>query len=139
VSRFDRKLDEKLKSLDIEEGKVGIYNAINAYKIIEDYGLKNIRALFASTGVKGDKFPADYYIRELLLKNSVNTAPLSTINCFIASKKIDEEVLIDTKTELFFEKLEKNGIDLDLVCDELMAEGLEAFKEAFKEILDALK
>lgn len=38
--------------------------------------------MFASTGVKGDDLPKDYYIKELLFENSVNTAPLDAIEAF---------------------------------------------------------
>jgi len=138
VSRFDRKLDEKLENLGLETSKVGIYNAMKVYELIEDYGLGNVRTLFASTGVKGDNLPADYYIRGLLLPNSINTAPLSTIKSFVGSSKADGKILIDSEIDMFLRNLDRNGIDLSTVCDELMSEGLDSFKEAFKEILDTL-
>ena len=139
VSRFDRKLDSKLKSLDLPVAKVGVYNAIEVYKMIEGYGLDNVRTLFASTGVKGDDLPADYYIRELLLKNSINTAPLSTIESFLSSDEADTEVRVSQKIGDILSQINENGINLDDICDDLMQEGLSSFKEAFKEILDALK
>jgi transaldolase len=37
-----------------------------------------------------------------------------------------------------FAKLHEIGIDLDIVLDKLIVDGLEAFKEAFNEILEAL-
>ncbi len=138
VSRFDRKLDAKLKTIGLPVSKVGIYNAIEVYKLIKGYGLDNVRTLFASTGVKGDDLPADYYIRELLLKNSINTAPLATIESFISSNKADTEVKASEKTGDILNLLQENSIDLDSVCDDLMQEGLSSFKDAFKEILDAL-
>ena len=42
------------------------------------------------------------------------------------------------KVKNFFDSLDANGVDMDKVCDELMEEGLVAFKEAFSEILVAL-
>ena len=139
VSRFDRKLDEKLNKMGLDTSKVGIYNAIKVYSLVQGYGLDNIRTLFASTGVKGDNLPADYYIRKLLLPNSINTAPLATIKSFVSSDETDKEIKVDEKIDLFLEKLDKSGIDLKNVCDELMKEGLGSFKEAFKEILDTLE
>ena len=41
--------------------------------------------------------------------------------------------------ENFFHSLAANGVDMKVVCDELMDEGLSAFKEAFVEILNELK
>ncbi len=139
VSRFDRKLDEKLNKMGLDTSKVGIYNAIKVYSLVQGYGLDNIRTLFASTGVKGDNLPADYYIRKLLLPNSINTAPLATIKSFVSSDETDEEIKVDEEIDLFLEKLDKSGIDLRNVCDDLMKEGLGSFKEAFKEILDTLR
>lgn len=139
VSRFDRKLDDVLKKLDFLVSKVGIMNAMHLYQLVESYTLPNVRALFASTGVKGDILKADYYITELLLKNSINTAPLSTIKAFLENKKIKEIAVREDEIKNFFESLAANGIDMNSVCDELMDEGLSAFKEAFVEILDALK
>ncbi len=139
VSRFDRKLDEKLNKMGLDTSKVGIYNAIKVYSLVQGYGLDNVRTLFASTGVKGDNLPADYYIRKLLLPNSINTAPLATIKNFVSSDETDKEIKVDKEIDLFLEKLDKSGIDLKNVCDELIKEGLGSFKEAFKEILDTLR
>ena len=140
VSRFDRKLDEQLKKIDFVVSRVGIMNAMRCYELIQSAHLENVRALFASTGVKGNELRPDYYIRELLLENAINTAPLGTIKDFIASS--EERVKMELRAdwiENFFNSLEANGIDINIVCDELMDEGLSAFKEAFVEILNELK
>ena len=138
VSRFDRKLDGELEKLDLPTGKVGIYNAIKVYELIQSYGLDNVRTLFASTGVKGDNLEADYYIKGLLLRNSINTAPLNTIKYFINSNKNVDEVEVDKDINQFLSNIEDKGIKIDKVCDDLMKEGLQSFKDAFKEILNSL-
>ncbi len=135
VSRFDSKLDDKLEKLGIKVAKVGIYNATKIYNLIESRGLKNVRTLFASTGVKRDDLEPDYYIRELLYENSVNTAPLKTILEFIKKDRANLKTS-DIEYEDFFKNLEDNGIDLNRVYEELLDEGIEAFKKAFREILD---
>ncbi len=140
VSRFDRKLDPILKKRGLELSKAGIYNALRIYNSIEEFGFDGVRALFASTGVKGDNLEPDYYIKELLCYNSVNTAPLNTIESFLKNSKEYLEVKVNNdKIESFFEILAKNGIDMKKVSDELMQEGLEAFKAAFWEIMESLK
>ncbi len=139
VSRFDRKLDVELEKLDLPTGKVGIYNAIKVYELIQGYGLDNVRTLFASTGVKGDNLEADYYIKGLLLRNSINTAPLNAIKYFINSNKNVDEVEIDKDINHFLSQIEDKGIKINEVCDDLMEEGLQSFKDAFKEILNSLK
>jgi len=140
VSRFDRKLDEQLKKIDFVTSRVGIMNAMRCYELIQKAHLTNVRALFASTGVKGDELSPDYYIKELLLENSINTAPLGTIKAFITSSKECSPIELRSDwIENFFNSLSANGIDMQVVCDELIDEGLSAFKEAFVEILNELK
>ena len=140
VSRFDRKLDPVLEKIDFPTGRVGVMNAMRCYDAIQKRSLENVRALFASTGVKGDLLSPDYYIKELLLKNSINTAPINTIYAFVDTKKQSKAVELNTEMlENFFNALQANGIVMQTVCDELMHEGLSAFKEAFVEILDELK
>lgn len=139
VSRFDRKVDADMKEAGLEEGRVGIMNAAKIYNQIEAYGLKNVRCLFASTGVKGDALAADYYIRELLYPNAVNTAPLGTIKAFVTNGEATvQNVLKQEEIDTFFATVSKAGINMDSVYEELMSEGVVAFNEAFKEILDDL-
>ncbi|MEO1958524.1 MAG: transaldolase family protein, partial [Nautiliaceae bacterium] len=52
VSRFDRKLNPLLARQNLAKDRVGFFNAIKIYNQIEAAGYPNIRALFASTGVK---------------------------------------------------------------------------------------
>jgi transaldolase len=140
VSRFDRKLDKILEEKGIEKGRVGILNAAKIYNEIKEKNLPNTRALFASTGVKGDDYPPFYYICELIAPNSINTAPINTIKSF--DKDGEKEVklpITNGEIENFFKKVEKNGINIQKVYDELLDEGLKAFKEAFDEILQELE
>jgi len=134
VSRFDRKLDSKLPH-DLK-GKVGIYNASKCYNEIINSNVKNIKPLFASTGVKGDDLKATYYIEELLYPNAINTAPLNTILEFAKlSNPSSKEPLKNTQIDEFFGKINSNNIDMNVVYDELLQEGLVAFIDSFKELL----
>ena len=72
-----------MAEVGLPTAKVGIYNAMKCYNLIKDARLDFVKPLFASTGVKGDNLPKDYYVSELLFKNSINTAPLETIKEFI--------------------------------------------------------
>ncbi len=140
VSRFDRKLNDTLEQKGIEKNRVGILNATKIYHYIKAQNSPDIRALFASTGVKGDDLPKDHYIKELMFEDSINTAPLNAIETFL--KNADSSIIEPTnlkEIDSFFDNLSKNKIDLTNVCNELMSEGLEAFKKAFKEILKELE
>lgn len=146
VSRFDRYLEANPNAnptnltnpaLDSSESnnnsapKLGIYNAMKCYEMIENFGSPHIRALFASTGVKGDKIPSAYYVENLLLKNSVNTAPLATIRDFI---KLDSGLIqVFPKIDSYLAQFE-----VDKIAQNLLDAGLEAFKIEFEKMLKAI-
>ena len=139
VSRFDRMLDKNLEQEGIEAGKTGIYNAAKIYNLVEGNHLPAVRTLFASTGVKGDDLAADYYMRELLAAHSVNTAPLATIESYIATPADVLKLPIDNQViDGYFTKLSDNGFDMEAVYKQLLDEGLVAFEKAFQEMLDTL-
>jgi len=140
VSRFDRMLDNDLASEGIEVSKTGIYNAAKIYNAVEANNTPAVRTLFASTGVKGDDLPADYYMRELLAPHSVNTAPLATIEAYITRPESTAKLPIDeSEINGYFTKLSDNGFDMDKVYVQLLNEGLNAFEKSFQEMLDTLK
>ena len=128
VSRFDRLINSKNNTKD-SNPLLGIYIATNCYNLIQDFDNPNIRALFASTGVKDDFILKDYYISNLLFENSINTAPLDTIQAFIKSnaKIITPHKNIDSYLAKF---------DLESMSKELLDDGLNAFKHSFEDMLE---
>lgn len=142
VSRFDRKLDSRLKELDLPTAQTGILNAAKIYNELSNCKEPAIKPLFASTGVKPEQgLPADYYVTELCAKHSINTAPIDTIEAYEKSENrgklalpIDEKI-IDTH----FKALEVAGINMQEVYNELMQEGLEAFEKAFANMLKVIE
>lgn len=140
VSRIDRAIDEILRSKGVETGKMGILNAADIYNCVEALKVPKCRVLFASTGVKGDEFRASYYIDELLAPNSVNTAPIVTIDAFVdGGDKVIKLPLSDKIIQEHRTKVANIGIDMEVVIAQQIAEGLEAFKVAFGEILSELE
>ena len=139
VSRIDRALDPILESKNITPSLAGIYNAAAIYNSVESLDVSQCRTLFASTGVKGDKLKASYYVDELLAYNSVNTAPVDTIKAYVqGADKIQKLPLSQEKIDAFFQEIKMAGIDFDEVVRVQIEEGLEAFKVAFTEILENL-
>ena len=139
VSRIDRALDDTLKEKGIDTGLSGIYNSASIYAAIEQMSVEGCRTLFASTGVKGDDLDADYYIEKLLAYNSVNTAPVETIMAFTSNTTTESALPIDREIiEAHFSKLKDAGIDFQALLDTQIVDGLEAFKDAFTEIMEAL-
>lgn len=141
VSRFDRKLDAKLKELGIVTAKTGIYNAAKIYNLIEEPIEPAIKPLFASTGVKAQQgLPADYYVANLCGRHSINTAPIETIESYESGENKGKLALPikSSEIEAHFEKLANAGIDMQEVYAQLMQEGLEAFEQAFANMLKTL-
>jgi len=139
VSRFDRLLDGDLEKEGLEVSKTGVYNAMKIYNLVEANHTPSVRTLFASTGVKGDDLPADYYMKELLLPHCVNTAPLSTIESFMKSKDVvSKEPLEDSVIDGYFTKLSDNGFEMREIYDTLLKDGLESFEKSFSEMLAGL-
>lgn len=130
VSRFDRVLNNHIS----HKNKFGIANAKLAYDYIVGNADKNIKTLFASTGVKGDDLPKDYYINALAYPDSVNTAPLDSIYAY----KPNLDLLFKDNADLIVNS-SLSADKYDRVCKELLSDGLEQFCVAFEEILSALK
>ena len=139
VSRFDRKLNPLLAMQNLAKDRVGFFNAIKIYNQIEDQGLSNIRTLFASTGVKQEYLPKDYYVQNLYLPHSVLTLPLDVIE-EIKDKELEDSFHFQTKhIDAFFSFLTPSGISLQKVYQELFEEGVKAFEEAFENMLNSIK
>ncbi|WP_457749925.1 transaldolase [Sulfurimonas sp.] len=139
VSRIDRALDVFLQENGIPTALTGIYNSSVIYEEIQSMNVDGCRALFASTGVKDDSLEPYYYIEKLLAYNSVNTAPVDTIKAFHAHATHTKALPIDKKIiNEHFTKIEAIGITMDEVLQKQIDDGLEAFKNAFQEILESL-
>ncbi len=140
VSRFDRLLDQELMSKGLPPAKTGIMNAAQIYYMIEKNHTPSIQTLFASTGVKGDDLPADYYIQKLCAPHAVNTAPLATIEAALENQIPNHSHLPSLdEIEEYFDRLKQAGIDIDGVYGKLLADGLTAFEESFKQMLATLE
>jgi transaldolase len=140
VSRIDRAIDETLRSHGVRSGLMGIVNAADIYNRVEALGVPKCRVLFASTGVKGDEFRASYYIDELLAPNSVNTAPIATIDAYVSGGDRTLKLPMSTGSiEEHQKSVAAAGVEMDTIIAQQIEEGLEAFKVAFTEILNALE
>jgi len=140
VSRFDRLLDTQLENSGITPSQTGIYNSAKIYNMIEKNSISNIRTLFASTSVKGNNLPANYYITELMAPHSINTAPLTTIKAYLETGKQKIALPIEDKIlNGYFMNLEDNGFNMDKIYQELLDDGLQAFKDSFNNMLNKLK
>jgi len=140
VSRFDRLLDPILEKEGVNPSQTGILNAAKIYNIVEHSHTPGIRTLFASTGVKGDNLPPEYYIRELLAPHAVNTAPLATIEAYLKNPEAEPKLPTHfDEIDAYFDLIESRGINMNDVYEQLITEGLKAFEQAFEEMLEMIK
>src|SRR5215472_6692770 len=164
VSRIDtmvdKQLDEKIaKANDPSEkerlaalkGKVAIANAKLAY---QDYkrlfsgarwaklaakGARPQRLLWASTGTKNKDYSDVLYVEELIGPNTINTMPPATLDAFRDHGKVRDtlEEDIDGARHVLAE-LEKSGISLDAITEELITDGVKLFADAADKLYGAV-
>ncbi len=53
-------------------------------------------------------------------------------------KKEPSEIVSESECDKYFEELISNKVDINRVYDKLLTDGLEAFKESFKDLLSKL-
>lgn len=168
LSRIDVKVDglvdEKLeagsdrleKEAELREikGKVAIANAKIAYqeykkifggdrwKALAEKGAKVQRLLWASTSTKNPDYSDVMYVDELVGPDTVNTLPPDTIeacadHCSPASR-------IETGVEEAYKLMETLkdpdiNIDIDVVMQELLDEGIDKFVKPFESLMSSLE
>ncbi|HEY9802102.1 MAG TPA: transaldolase [Leptolyngbyaceae cyanobacterium] len=147
----DINLEAKLRSV---KGKVAIANAKVAYqeykKIIESdnwqalaaKGAKVQRLLWASTSTKDPHYSDVMYVDELIGPDTVNTLPPATItacadHCEVANR-------VDTGVAEAYQLIESLkdpdiSINIDVVMDELLTDGLNKFVQPFQSLMNSLE
>ena len=164
VSRIDtavdKQLDEKIaRANDPQEkerlaalkGKVAIANAKLAYQEYKQLfsgagweklaakGAKPQRLLWASTGTKNKDYSDVLYVEELIGPNTVNTVPPATLDAFRDHGKLRDslEENIDEARHVLAE-LERSGISLDAITEELVRDGVKLFADAADKLYGAV-
>lgn len=105
-----------------------------------DKGASVQRPLWASTSTKDPLYSDVKYVEPLVGPDTVNTMPEVTISAFgnhgqIIENSIEKDVDKANKT---FEDLEKVGIDIDFVTDQLVNEGIQKFIDPFNNLMKTL-
>ncbi|MBE9198338.1 MULTISPECIES: transaldolase [unclassified Nodularia (in: cyanobacteria)] len=163
-SNVDAKIDAKLKrgiddisheaKLQAVRGKVAIANAKIAYqeykKIIQSdrwqylvsKGAKVQRLLWASTSTKDPKYKDVMYVEELIGPDTVNTLPPATIaacadHCDVANR-------LETDVAEAYQLMESLkdpdiNIDLNVVMEELLVEGIDKFVQPYESLMNSLE
>jgi transaldolase / glucose-6-phosphate isomerase len=142
----DKRLVEGLR------GKVAIANAKLAYQsykqifsgpnweTLRNKGAQTQRVLWASTGTKNPRYRDVLYVEELVGPDTVNTVPPETLTAFRDHGRprasLEEDVTSATQA---LDDLEKVGISLKSVTDDLLADGVKKFVEPFTKLLKAVE
>ena len=158
VSRIDVAVDKRLDKLgdkrvaDRLRGKAAIANAKLAYvrykalfsgarwQNLAAAGAKTQRLLWASTSTKNSAYKDTMYVEALIGRDTVDTIPPATMDAFrehgeVVPDVIDQDV---TGARAVLAELERRGISLKEVTDELVTEGVQQFADAFDKLFGAI-
>jgi transaldolase len=152
VSRVDTAVDKLLEASGHEElfGKAAIANARVAYRkfgaVLESPRWEGLhhggahpqRPLWASTGVKNTRYPDTMYVDELVGPHTVNTMPLATLEAVADHGHVSGPTAQRDPTEEL-EAIERAGVDLAEVTDQLLADGVKQFEDAMTRLLDGIE
>jgi transaldolase len=158
VSRVDTEVDGRLDKLGTPEahelrGKAALANARLAYELFEQKfaterwaalrakGANLQRPLWASTSVKDPSFGDTMYVVELVVADTVNTMPESTIRATADHGKLLGDTVHGTydASRQVFADLEQLGIGYDDVVQVLENEGVAKFEASWNELLDTIR
>jgi len=163
VSRVDTKVDERLQDIIRKEGeqaalaqsllgKAAMANVKLAYEMFRQvFGserfkklqaakAKTQRPLWASTGTKNPAYPDTLYVDTLIGPDTINTVPPKTLDAFRDHGKAVATIMdgLDECRRQIAE-LERLGISLEAVSEELEAEGVKSFADSFVELFQTIE
>ena len=106
------------------------------FKSLQAKGANAQRVLWASTGTKDPQYHDLKYVSGLIGSATVNTVPEKTLQAYLdhgcAKPGLPKEV---GAAQHCVAELRRQGIDVNVVCLALLAEGLLAFEKSFEELL----
>jgi transaldolase len=162
VSRIDGLVDPLLEKIigqggdkaDLAKtvrGQVAIASAKMAYqlykemfgsarfKTLADRGARAQRLLWASTSTKNPDESDVKYVEALIGPDTVNTAPLETLDAYRdhgdPKPRLEQDI---AEARLVMERLQKLGINIDLVTQQLEDDGVMKFNKPFDKLLQTL-
>ncbi|HHQ48963.1 MAG TPA: transaldolase, partial [Acidobacteria bacterium] len=111
-----------------------------AFAAARGRGARVQRPLWASTSTKNPAYPDTKYVTELIGPETVNTIPLATLEAFRDHGRVERTLDTDFDgARAVLDALPGLGIDLDAVTEQLQADGVTAFADAFDALLGALE
>ena len=152
VSRVDAAVDGLLPGGSPLRGTVAIANAKVAYhrfrqlfsgerwERLAHAGARVQRPLWASTGTKDPAYSDVLYVEELVGPDTVTTVPEATLKAFRDHGLVRPGAVMEglEEAERTLGLLPGHGIDLGVIADRLVDEGLEAFETDLDELLEVI-
>jgi len=160
VSRVDTEIDKRLNAMAANasgterdhllslRGKAAIANAKLAYRLFQQRfsdarwqrlaakGAMVQRPLWASTSTKNPAYRDVIYVEQLIGPQTVNTLPPATMDAFRDHGVVARTVDMDLESaEADLAALEKAGIHLAQVTEQLLTEGVASFQRSFDTLL----
>jgi transaldolase/glucose-6-phosphate isomerase len=142
--------DEKAR-LNALKGKIAIANAKLAYQLylrlfagprwqaLSVKGAKPQRLLWASTGTKNKAYSDILYVEELIGPDTVNTMPVATMDAFRDHGQLRDSLTEDPAgAQRMLAELDRSGISLAAVTDQLVRDGVQLFADAADKLLAAV-
>ena len=157
VSRVDAKVDPLLPADSDLRGRVAIANARLAYaryldrfgddpvladerwRALRAAGARPQRPLWASTATKDPAYPDVLYVEQLIRADVVNTMPEATLRAFADHGRADHVLPAAGLANAILHRAQEAGIDLDAVTAQLEREGVRAFCDSYRELLDCIE
>jgi len=162
VSRIDSHIDAQLEKIIKQggekaelaiklHGQVAVASAKLAYQMYKEifsgerfinlaaHGARSQRLLWASTGTQNPYYSDVKYIEALIGPETINTAPLETLEAYRDHGDPKSRLLQEPKAAVWIlDQLPKLGIYLDEAVRQLEAEGIEKFMTSFDKLTDTL-
>ncbi|MGC8513624.1 MAG: bifunctional transaldolase/phosoglucose isomerase [Acidimicrobiales bacterium] len=150
VSRLDSAVEPRLDRS--YAGKVAIANAKVVYAAsrtlfsgkrwdaLAKKGARSQRLLWASTSTKNPTLPELLYVEALMGPDTVDTVPPATFEAFAAHGTVRPALEDDLQgAHAVLDSLPGQGVELSEVLDQLVAEGVEKFATAFRDLLASVE
>ncbi|MEO5986552.1 MAG: transaldolase [Candidatus Limnocylindria bacterium] len=157
VSRVDTKVDAMLDEIGTRSalearGKAAIANARMAYDSfgrifggdefadLRAAGAQVQRCLWASTSTKNPDYRDVLYVEELIGPETVDTMPLETITAFLDHGNVERRLDGDVDgARQALREVEAQGIRMQQVTNELIAEGVASFGKSFDDLIASIE
>jgi transaldolase len=102
-------------------------------------GARKQRMLWASTGVKDPKAPADLYVAALAAPETIDTMPEKTLLAFAEHGSVNTPMPQDGgDAEDVLQRFAAAGIDIDSLAAKLQVDGAQSFVNSWTELMQRI-